>query len=131
MKSNDATFNRPGSRRVIDAPYVFADLYQYKDQLKEEEAWHKSDRNAITLFKTEGVSIVLICMHANARIEDNTTDGIMTLQAVEGRISVSVDKSRIKLKPGQMLSLHRNIPYSIEAMEDATLLLTNNNNRQD
>lgn len=126
MKSNEATNNRPGNKRVIDAPYVFADLYQYKDQLKEEEAWGKYDRNGITLFKTDGITIVLTSLHAGATMEDNTTDGILNLQVIEGRIEVKVEGTKIKIKSGQMLSFHRNIEYSIEAMEDVTLLLTNN-----
>jgi quercetin dioxygenase-like cupin family protein len=125
-KSNEATNNRPGNKRVIDAPYVFADLYQYKDQLKEEEAWTKNDRNGITLFKTGGVTIVLTSLHAKATMEDNTTDGILILQVVEGKIEVKVEGSKIKIKSGQLLSFHRNMEYCIEAMEDSTLLLTNN-----
>ena len=123
-KRNEATINRPEGDRVLDAPYVFGDIEEAIRQLKEEEAWAKNDRNAITLFKSDHVTIVLTCLHEKAAINQNSVDGELTLQLIEGKITVETADGDIEMKPGQFLSFHRRIDHSIKATDDAVLLLT-------
>ena len=59
-KFNDATNQRPQGERIIDAELVKIDLVSFSKQIKEEQAWKDNDRNAITVFKTDGLRIVLI-----------------------------------------------------------------------
>ena len=123
-KRNEATLNRPEGDRVINAPYVFGDIDEAIRQLKEEDAWAKNDRNAITLFKGDDVTIVLTCLHEKARIDNNSVDGIFTVQLMDGRINIQSPDGDIQMKPNQFVSFHRRVDHSIEAIDDATLLLT-------
>ena len=59
IKSNQATGNRPEGDRILDAPYVFTDIPMYLEQLKSEKSWSKNDRNAITVYKSEKVTILV------------------------------------------------------------------------
>ena len=125
LKRNDATLNRPEGDRVIDALYVFIDLPDFMRQLKEEPAWGKNDRNGITVFKTDNLTIVLTILHDKAVIKDNSIEGLVTLQVIEGMLRVSTIDGDIELKEKQLISLHSNEPHSIEALSDCAFLLSN------
>ena len=88
IKSNDATLNRPNGERFIDAPYVLTNLNEVIYQLQQEGAWQKSDRNAITIFKTEGTSIVAGALREGSVISDNITEGLISIQVLKGTILV-------------------------------------------
>src|SRR5688572_24223904 len=124
-KRNEATRNRPEGDRVIDALYVFVDIPDYLRQLKEEKSWEKNDRNGITVFKTQHLTMVLTMMHEKAVIRDNKVDGLFTIQAIEGVIRVSTIDGDFELKEKQLISLHSNEPHSIEALTEAAFLLSN------
>jgi quercetin dioxygenase-like cupin family protein len=124
IKYNEATHNRPGGDRVLDAPFVFSDLEKYTRQLKEEEAWEKNDRNSITIFKTSGFTIVLTCLHKDAGILKNLMDGLLTIQVLDGSIDFEID-TVMTLSKNQMITLHPGIEHSITAKEDAVILITN------
>ena len=124
IKRNDATRNRPLGDRVIDAPYVFADLPAFIDQVKDENAWGKSDRNAITVFKSAGMTIVLSALKEAAVIKDNVVDGFLILQVLEGSIKMETLEGDATLKENQMIVFHPCIPHSLEAESDSVILIT-------
>src|SRR6187549_525713 len=119
IKRNEATRNRPEGDRVLDAPYVFADLPEFTRQVKDEKAWEKSDRNAITVFKTEGMTIVLTAMKEGAVIKDNTVNGFFTVQVIEGSVRMETLEGDNKMTSNQLISFHPGVPHSIEATTDA------------
>jgi quercetin dioxygenase-like cupin family protein len=123
-KYTDATRNRPEGDRVIDAPFVFTDLEKYSEQLKKEDAWKKSDRNSITVYKPEGMTVVLTCLHKQAEIKDNVIDGLLTLLVLDGTIEFSIDDYSQTLKKHQLMTLHAGIVHTIHAKTETTLLLT-------
>ena len=83
-KFNEATKQRPQGERTLDASLVTIDLNYFTKQIKDEKAWKESDRNAITVFKTNGMRIVLIALHKNAEMTKHTADGIISVQVLEG-----------------------------------------------
>jgi len=123
MKRNEATLNRPEGDRVLDASYVFMDLDQFIKQIKSEAAWEKNDRNGITVFKTENLTTVVTCMHKDARIKDNSVDGIFQVHVLAGRVRVTTDDGDTEMKEGQMIVFHPGVRHTIEATKKATLLL--------
>jgi quercetin dioxygenase-like cupin family protein len=122
-KRNDATLNRPEGDRVLDAPYVYMDFDKYIDQIKDEEAWDKNDRNGITMFKTDNLTTVLTCMHKGATIKDNTVDGIFQVLVIDGKIRVTTEEGDMEMRENEMITLHPNIYHNIEALKKSTLLL--------
>ena len=125
-KRNEATLNRPEGDRVLDAPYVFINLPDFIRQLKTEEAWQKNDRNGITVFKTERVTMVLTCLHAKAILKDLLVDGIFTIQVIEGIVRVKTPDGDVDMQANQVMAFHQLVDHSIEALMDSVLLLTNN-----
>jgi quercetin dioxygenase-like cupin family protein len=122
--SNQATELRPEGDRVLDAQLVVMDLNTASEQIKNEKAWKEGDRNAITLFKSDGMRLVLIALHAGAEMRTHTAPGIISVQVLEGTITFQTELQAVRLTKSQLLTLHKEIPHSVLAEEDSTFLLT-------
>jgi len=123
-KSNEATTKRPHGDRMLNAKLVTIDLNSFIEQIRNEDQWVDSDRNAITVFKTNGMRIVLIALHKGAEMTRHTADGLISVQVLEGLILFNTDEQSVELSNGQILALHRGIPHSVMAKEETIFLLT-------
>ncbi len=130
IKRNEATLNRPEGDRVLDAPYVFIDIDEYIEQIKDEKAWNKKDRNAITVFKGPNVTVVISALQSGAEIVDKTVDGFMTIQILKGKVQVTTPDGDIDGGKRNMVVFHPGVPHSIKAESKAILLITNYNLEQ-
>lgn len=123
-KSNKAATQHPKGEPAIDAALVTIDLFSSIDQITNEKVWKSNDRNAITVFKTKGMQIVLISLHKGAEMIENKADGMISLQVLKGKLIFKTDEQSIKLSEGQILALHENIPHSVVAKRKSIFLLT-------
>jgi quercetin dioxygenase-like cupin family protein len=123
-KFNEATPQRPDGNRLMDAEMVTIDLPSFVKQIKEEAPWKNTDRNAITVFKTNGMRLVLIALHDGAEMKTHTADGIISIQILDGRMKFSAVNESVELNKGQMLALHKGFPHSVLAIGETTFLLT-------
>ena len=123
-RHNSATPQRPEGDRLLDAPMVTMDLVALRQQLKREQAWHTSDRNATTLVKTAGLRVVLMALHAGAELKPHTAPGVLSVQVLEGHLTFRTGQQAAELAKGEMLMLHAGIPHSVTAREDSVFLLT-------
>ena len=126
-KSNDPTPQRPLGNRQLDAPMVTIDLNKLILQIKQEQAWKERDRNAITIYKTQGMSLVLMALKEGAELKKHLAQGIITVQVLEGRIKFTTDETEVERTKGEMLALHEKIPHSVFAVDEAVFLLTHAN----
>ena len=124
IKSNESTDLRPEGARLMDAPLVSMDIPEFIKQLKAEATWENSDRNAMTVFKTNGMRIVLIALHEDAILKKHTADGIISVQVLEGEIIFSTDDQSVVVRKGQMIALHKGLPHSVKAIKESVFLLT-------
>lgn len=124
IKSNESTPLRPEGERELDAPMVTMDLFSLKAQIKEENTYKNSDRNAITVFKSEGMRIVLTALHEGAEMKTHKAPGIISFQVLEGHIAFKTEQKTADLTTGQMLTLHAGILHSVIAKTDSVFLLT-------
>jgi hypothetical protein len=104
---------------------MVVNVEKYGQQLKQENAWKKYDRNSITLYKTIGVTMVLIRLHKGAAM-NNSVDGLLTIQPIEGSIDCAVGKNVVHAGKNQIVTLHPEVVHTIMAKEDSLLLLINN-----
>ncbi len=123
-KFNEATSNRPQGERPIDSPLLLINLPALITQIKTEDAWNKNDRNAITVFKTKGMNIVLVALHAHAEMKTHTAPGTICINVLEGAIKFNTPDESLEILQGKLLTLHAEIPHSVLATEDAVFLLT-------
>lgn len=124
VKHNESTELRPEGGRLIDAPLVSIDIPQYIKQLKSEAAWTNGDRNAITVFKTQEMRIVLIALHEDAIISKHVAEGMISVQVIEGEINFNTDAQSVLIKKGHMIALHKGMYHSVAATKESVFLLT-------
>jgi quercetin dioxygenase-like cupin family protein len=124
LKNNEATANRPHGDRILNAPYVFASLADYITLVKEEKAWEKSDRNAITIFKADTISIVVTVLKQGAAMNDIQVDGFLSLQVLEGKIKIITPDGEMEVSDNNMMIFHSGIQHSIISLTDCSLLIT-------
>jgi quercetin dioxygenase-like cupin family protein len=123
-KSNEATPQRPEGDRVLDALLVTMNLNNLMEQTRSEPSWKDSDRNSITIYKSENMRIVLIGLHENAELKTHAANGIISVQVLEGHIKFTIEQQVAELKKGQMLALSKQIPHSVLALKETFFLLT-------
>lgn len=123
-KSNEATTLRPEGDRILNASLVEIDLNKFIVELKQEITWAESDRNSITVFKSDYMTIVLIGLHAQAELKEHSAKGIINVQVLEGEIDFTADHKTVSIGKGQMISLHKTIPHSVLAVKESFFLLT-------
>jgi quercetin dioxygenase-like cupin family protein len=122
FKFNEATVNRPEGSRIIDASWVFNDIETMIKQLRSENAWEKNDRNGITVFKTDQLSVVLTILKAGTLIENNSVNGLFMLHVLKGSLLVETGDYPIKVEQGNILNLHAGVKHSILAKQETEFL---------
>ena len=120
----DATHNRPAGDRVIDSPVLLIDIPDLIKQLKDENAWKGNDRNAITVFKTDKMRIVLVALHKNATMKTDRPENIFSLQVLKGKVEVITNFTSTEVEKEMIVALHEQIQYSITALKKSVFLLT-------
>jgi quercetin dioxygenase-like cupin family protein len=123
-KSNEATPQRPEGGRIIYAPLVEIDLKRVINQIKGETTWLESDRNSVTIYKSETMRIVLIGLHQHAELKSHKANGVISVQVIEGEIELKADEQMIRLEKSQMMVLQENVIHSVNALTESFLLLT-------
>jgi quercetin dioxygenase-like cupin family protein len=123
-KFNEATINRPEGDRPIDAPLVMINIRDLIKQIKKEKTWEKNDRNAITVFKSDKIRIILVALHKKAEVTTERPDNIFSLQVLDGKIKLHTDTKTIEVGEEELFVLHANISYKVEAVKKSIFLLT-------
>lgn len=121
---NESTINRPEGNRPVDAPLVQIDIPDFVKRIKKEKAWEKNDRNAITVFKSDKMRIVLVVMRKKAELTTEKPENIFSLQVLDGRIKLHTPEKTIEVREDGLFVLHANIPYKIVAVKKSIFLLT-------
>lgn len=123
IKKNDATLNRPEGERVLDAPYVIADISTFVEQLHGEEAYSKNGKNGITVFKSEGLTQVITSMKAGEEIIENEVEGFVSIQVLKGKAVLKIAEGDRMLEEKQLVTIHPHVVHSFKAVSDVDLLL--------
>ena len=123
-KSNEATPLRPDGDRILNAQLVQMNLQAFIKQIKTETTWQTSDRNSVTIFKSETMRIVLLGLHQNAELKPHKANGVISVQVLQGKINFITDEQSVDLEQGQMIALQENITHAVKALKESFFLLT-------
>lgn len=107
----------------MHGPLQSFDLEAEVSRLRGEKEWQEGRRNAITLRKGEGLSIVLLVMKAGDRLDEHFAPGPISLSIREGRIRFTVMDEVVEAGTGTMLTCDAGVDHSVEALGDAVCLL--------
>lgn len=124
IKQNEPTENRSQGYRTLDARLVQIDFNHFIEVIKSEDAWKEKDRNAITVFKNDIQTMVLIALHENALMAEHTANGFISVRPLEGEIEFKTQTENAVLTPGKMITLNKGIPHSVLAKKESVFLLT-------
>ncbi len=123
-RHNEATTNRPKGDRQVDAPLLLINIPDLIKQIKKEKSWKKNDRNAITVFKSDKMTILLVALHKKAEMTTERPENIFSLQLLAGKVKLHTDAKIIDVREEEFFVLHANISYKIEAVKKSIFLLT-------
>ncbi len=114
----------PGDERFLRGPLQGFDLDGEVARLRGEKEWREGRRNAITLRKSEGMSVVLLVMGAGDRLEEHAAPGPITLTVREGRVRFTAADESVDVGPETLLACDSCVRHAVEALSDAVCLVT-------
>jgi quercetin dioxygenase-like cupin family protein len=100
------------------------DLSSERELLRQEESYRGGDRNAKTLVKEHGLSVVLTVMRSGARLREHKTAGPISVQTLAGHIRLHALENTFDLPAGHVVVLGGDIVHDVEAVEESAFLLT-------
>ena len=117
---------RSSQRRAhtLAAPMLQFDLTREADQLLQMDSYAKGSPTGKTLVKEPDLRIVLMALKAGGRLEQHQTSGPISLQVLDGSVSLRVGETSVELPSGHLLALETGMVHDVEADEDAVFLLT-------
>jgi quercetin dioxygenase-like cupin family protein len=111
------------SRWLAESMLSF-DLADEVRQLCEEDGWLQTGHNAKTLVKEADLRVVLVALRRGVAMDEHQATGPITIQAVSGKLRVSLPVQHVNLAPGQFVALEAALRHSVTALEDGAFLLT-------
>lgn len=124
IKSTQSTSLRPEGVRILDAPLVEINLKQLMEIIQDEKTWAESGRNAMTVYKTDGMRIVLIALRQNEQMAEHKAEGIVSILVMQGILQVETDDRTVELTEGKMVTMHKEMRHGVKALETCAFLLT-------
>ncbi len=76
------------------------------------------------LFKASELEVMRLVLEAGKEIPEHSVPGEITILCLEGAIELRAHGRAQPLRQGEMMYLAGNQPYSIHAMDDASVLMT-------
>ena len=114
-----STGDSPRSGRQMRGPLQSFDLEAEVSRLREEREWQKGWRNAITLRKGQGLSVVLVVMKAGDRLDEHSAPGPISLGVHEGRVRFTAAEKTVEAGAEAVLTCDAGVNHSVEAVSDA------------
>lgn len=79
---------------------------------------------AKTLVRSPDLRVVLIAMDAGADIASHQTDAAITLQIIDGRVTLTCPDSTLEIGAGTVTTLGRGVRHALHAIERSSVLLS-------
>lgn len=76
------------------------------------------------LFKTDDLEVMRLVLAAGKSLPPHQVAGEITIHCIEGTIDVTHGGEAVRLEPGHLVYLARNVVHGVVAVEDATALVT-------
>jgi quercetin dioxygenase-like cupin family protein len=108
----------------MHGPLQSFDLEEEVARLRGEKAWQEGRRNAITLRKGEGLSVVLLVIKDGDSLEEHVAPGPISVAVREGRIRFTTPEGVVEAGPKMVLTCDAGVRHAVEALEDAGCVVT-------
>lgn len=84
----------------------------------------KARHRAETLVKISTLRVVLVTILEGGELQEHAAPGPITIQVLQGRISLSVEGEDRELSAGELISLAPGVRHAVRGVEDGAFLLT-------
>jgi quercetin dioxygenase-like cupin family protein len=115
-----STGTHPRPNRPLHGALQSFHLEAEISRLREES---EGRRNAITLRKGEGLSLVLLVMKAGDRLDEHSVAGPISLGVREGRVRFTAADEAVEAGAETVLTCDAGVSHTVEALSDAVCLL--------
>jgi quercetin dioxygenase-like cupin family protein len=100
--------------RLLDAPLLTFNLTDVAEKIKQEDIWKMGERNAIALLKSAYMRIMLIALHEQTEMNFHQSGNMISVQIIEGSVTIQTDKKSELLKKGSLLTLHEETKHTFD-----------------
>lgn len=98
------------------SPGEIVDIASWADDLPEDKTK--------TIVKADAMELARLVIPAGKEIPEHQVTGCLIIQCIQGKIQFLAMGKTQELRPGQLLYVMPEEPYSIKGLEDAVILLT-------
>jgi quercetin dioxygenase-like cupin family protein len=77
-----------------------------------------------TLIKTAALEVIRLVIPAGKHIPSHHVPREITVQCLEGKVAFTAGEKTVDLEAGQLLYLQGSEPHALQAIEDASVLVT-------
>jgi len=117
-------WEREGDPRQLSAPERLFDLVEKASRARADPSWKTMKHIAVTLVKYPNLRVVLLVMKQGSSLQKHVAKGRITVHTLSGHSRMRVQGEVVDLPAGRLLSLEREIPHDLEALEESTVLLS-------
>lgn len=119
-----STRPHPESERPLRGSLQSFDLNSEAERLRGEKEWKEGRRNAITLRKGGGLSIVLLVMRAGDELAEHSAPGPISVGIREGRIRFTAEGETVEAGPEAVLTCDAGVRHAVQALKDSICVVT-------
>ncbi len=123
MGQEQARLRPAPTERFAGREHVY-DLAEIATQLRAEPHPATGGHRQMTIFHQGSVALVLFDFEAGGGLVDHVADGLVTIQAVAGRVRVKTPEGDHDLVGGSLLVLAPGVAHDLHASAPSQVLLT-------
>ncbi len=123
MNSNPTRLREHPNARFAAAEHVL-NLAESVAQLRAEEHSAQCGHRQITLYHHAPLTMVLFAFEPEGELRDHATAGLVTIQALDGALTVQTPEQTYQLTAGMIVVLAPKVRHSVRAAQASSMLLT-------
>ena len=116
------TARRP-KQRLADSALSY-ELAEESKALIAEARTVSDGRAAKTLSKHPGLNTVMTALRRGTVVRQHLTPAPVMIQVISGTVRLQLPSSPLEMHPGGLLTLAENVAHEVEAVTDASFLIT-------
>ena len=124
MITQELSRPRPDPSERFAAPEHCINLLTIKSKLLTEPIPAEHGHRQETIYKTRTLTIATFVFAKDASLPEHVTTGVVMIQVIDGRISVTTHSRTYEMTPGEVLVLGPKVQHTVTANEQSQMLLT-------
>lgn len=125
MELEERMERRENAKERLAGELLQIPLAREIERLRAECAYVEGQHNQITVAHEGPLRVALFAFHKGNVLQEHRTAGPISVQMLSGRVVFTTETGgRVEMGEGCMLTLAGGIAHSVEALEDAVMLLT-------